>query len=136
MKLKAMGSAHEHVLEEGDDFGGRISEPIPNRVVFDRSNNWVVDTAGAGLTDAAAKVLVESGDFIDVTDMETVPYNEHQNIFLALGVEEAEAKAAAEAAEAEAAAAALAAAEDSESSDDGDDDDTETETPAARGRRR
>lgn len=84
MKLKAMGSAHEHTLAEGDDFGGRVSTRLSKEVVFNRDNNWIVDTDEADISDEAAKVLVESGDFADVTDLERIPLNECQRIFYAM----------------------------------------------------
>lgn len=88
MKLKFMGTSHEHHLDKGDDFGGRISEGIPQAVVFNRDNNWVVDTDEVGLSAEAAAVLTESGDFKDVTDLKRIPANEHQRIFMAMGASE------------------------------------------------
>src|SRR5688572_4002801 len=83
-KIKYMGASHRHLLKKGDDFGGRLAEGISSEVVFDRSNNWVVDTDDAGLSEDAVKVLVESGDFKDVSDRATIPPNEHQKIFLGM----------------------------------------------------
>lgn len=87
-KVKFMGSSHEHTLDKGDNFGGRLGEGLPKKVVFNRDNGWVVDAAEVGLTDAAVAVLVESGDFKDVTDMERVPTNLHQQIFLQMPASE------------------------------------------------
>lgn len=83
-KLKYMGMSHVHLLEQGDDFGGRLSEGIPQTVRFDRSNNWVVNTDEVGLTDAAVEVLLTDRSFKDVTDMKRIPLNRHQTTFLGM----------------------------------------------------
>lgn len=87
-QIKFMGSSHIHTLEKGDNFGGRLGEGIPKKVVFDTDNSWVVDAAEVGLTDAAVDVLIESGDFKDVTGMERIPTNLHQQIFLSMPASE------------------------------------------------
>lgn len=83
-KIKFMGSSHRHTLEKGDDFGGRLSEGIPKTVVFDKSNNWVVDSDEVGLSEDAVKILVDVGDVKDVSELKTIPPNEHQKIFLGM----------------------------------------------------
>lgn len=83
-KLKYMGSSHVHTLEKGDDFSGRLSEGIPKTVVFDQSNNWVVDSEESGLSEEAIKILTDVGDLKDVSDLKTIPANEHQKIFLGM----------------------------------------------------
>lgn len=88
MKVKYMGSSHEHSLESGDDFGGRLSEGLSSTVVFNRDNNWIVDTDEAGLSSEAVEVMIESGDFKDVTDLKRIPSNENQKIFLGMGASE------------------------------------------------
>lgn len=84
-KIKFMGSSHVHNLAKGDDFGGRLSEGLSSDVTFNKENNWVVDSEEAGLSEEAVKILTESGDFKDVTDLKSVPANEHQKIFLGMG---------------------------------------------------
>lgn len=88
-KIKFMGSSHVHTLGKGDDFGGQLSEGLSKDVTFNRENNWVVDTDDAGLSEAAVKVLTDSGDFKDVSDLDRIPVNEHQKLFLGMkGTEE------------------------------------------------
>ena len=83
MRLKYMGSADVMRLNKGDDFGGRLSEGLSKEVVFDKSNNWVVDTDEAGLSEDAVTVLTdEDGNFKDVTDSSRVPSNLHQQMFM------------------------------------------------------
>lgn len=83
-KIKFMGSSHEHKLRKGDDFGGQLSEGLPNEVKFNRENNWVVDSDEAGLSEDAVKILVKTEDFKDVSDLKRVPTNVHQQVFLGM----------------------------------------------------
>lgn len=89
-KLKYMGTADRRVLEKGEDFGGRLGTPLTKEVVWSTENNWVVDSAEAGLSAAAVELLTEKDSgFRDVSGMDRVPVNEHQKMFLGMkGTEE------------------------------------------------
>lgn len=84
MLVKYMGLSHVHRLDAGDDFGGRLKKPLANDVVFDESNRWVIDTDAAGLSKSAVEVLLTDPDFLDVSDLELIPVNEHQKVFKAM----------------------------------------------------
>lgn len=84
-KLKFMGSSHEHQLLADDTFGGRLATPLPQTVLFNRDNGWVVDTEEVGLSDAAVAILLEDeASFRDVTGHESIPPNLHQTTFLGI----------------------------------------------------
>jgi hypothetical protein len=115
-KIKFMGSSHVHELLEGDDFSGRLATPLPKTVIFDRSNNWVVDTEEAMLSPEAVAVLMEDEvTFKDVTDLERIPPNLHQTTFLGIPPLDEES------------APVEAAATTDESDDESDDDDADTD---------
>lgn len=83
-KLKYMGVSHAHTLDKGDDFGGRLAEPLSQTVSFDRSNNWVVNTDEVGLSEDAVAIILTDRDFKDVSDMPRIPLNKHQTTFLGM----------------------------------------------------
>ncbi len=83
-RIKFMGISHEHSLMQGDDFGGQLSEGLPQTIVFDRSNNWIVDAEETGLSDSAIEVLLNTSEFKDVSDMERIPLNRNQTTFLGM----------------------------------------------------
>lgn len=110
-KIKFMGSSHEHTLDKGDTFGGQLGEALPQNVVFSRENHWIVDSDEVGLSDAAIDVLTSTEDFKDVTDLQKIPTNLNQQMFLGMKGSDAGATAAIKSDEEEAAdiAAKLAA---------------------------
>lgn len=81
--LKFMGSADVRTVPKGTDFGGQLKkeDAVQKDVVFNSSNHWMVDTDEAGLSTEQVDLLVESGDFKDVTDMKRVPVNDNQAMF-------------------------------------------------------
>ena len=83
-KVKYMGTADRYVLKKGEDFDGRLGTPVSKEVVFDKSNKWVVDTDEAGISSDAFDLLLEEG-FVDVTDKDRIPSNDHQKMFLGHG---------------------------------------------------
>lgn len=83
-KIKYMGMSHVHRLEAGDDFGGRLAKPLAKDVVFDESNRWVIDTNDSGLSRPAIEILLDDPDFLDVSDLEKIPVNKHQETFKGL----------------------------------------------------
>lgn len=87
-KVKFMGSADIKTIPAGYDFGGQLAEPTSRKVVFDKSNNWVVDVKDSGLSTEAVDLLLASGDFEDVSKKKIIPPNAHQRIFLGAQVVE------------------------------------------------
>lgn len=84
-KIKFMGSAHVQLLEKGENFGGRLAEGLSKDVTWNQGNDWIIDSEDAGLTDVQVdQILSDSDYFKDVTELERIPLNEHQKIFLAM----------------------------------------------------
>jgi hypothetical protein len=84
-KIKFMGSAHVQLLEKGENFGGRLAEGLSKELRWDQSNNWIIDTDDASLTDEQVEIILEDSEyFADVTDLDRIPTNAHQRIFLAM----------------------------------------------------
>lgn len=85
-KIKYLGTADIAVLERGEDFGGRLGEPLTKRVEFNyNTNRHVVDSDEVGLSDEAVALLVEDTDrFKDVTDVSRVPTSLHEQMFRGL----------------------------------------------------
>lgn len=81
-KIKYMGLADVRLLERGEDWSGRLADPLTSDLVFDRSNNWIVDTGEAGLSDEAVALLLEDSEFKDVSSLKRIPANQHQRTFL------------------------------------------------------
>ena len=87
MRLKYMGTADVKGVLSGDDLGGTLAEPVDVDLVWDRSNNWVIDTADdkyANVPDEVWEFLVLNDNFMDVTDFVRTPLNEHQKLFLGM----------------------------------------------------
>lgn len=77
--IKAMGSSHVHILKAGEDFDGRFPDGLPEDLVFDQSNKWVINVGS--LDPEAQELLAADPSFLDVTGMKRVPDNEHQKMF-------------------------------------------------------
>jgi hypothetical protein len=85
MKIKYMGLADVRLVEEGEDFGGRLATPLSETIRWDRENSWVVDSDELGLSAEVVELLVEDGQgFLDVTGLERVPVNQVQSTFYGL----------------------------------------------------
>lgn len=78
--VKYMGSSHVRVLEKGEDFDGRLADPLTDDLVWDQKNKWVVNVGE--LPTEAQDLLLEQPDFKDVSDLKRVPSNLHQQMFL------------------------------------------------------
>jgi hypothetical protein len=79
-----MGISDVRRVEAGENFGGRLAEPLSQDVQWDISNHWVVDTEEVGLPDDAVALLVSEDNFLDVTDLDVYPVNLCQSTFYGL----------------------------------------------------
>jgi hypothetical protein len=87
MKIKYMGTADVRVIPIGDMAGGTLPMPLDTEVVWDRSNNWVVDTDAEQYATVPPELwdyLVINDNFQNVSDFRQIPLNDHQRIFLAM----------------------------------------------------
>lgn len=70
-KIKYVGDSDIHILEAGEDWGGRLAEPLSEELRWDWENNHLVT---ANISDTALQLLLEDSDnFVDVTDAEVIP---------------------------------------------------------------
>jgi hypothetical protein len=85
--IKYMGYADVAKVEQGDKVGGRLSDGLTATLVFNKDNNWVVDTDELGLSEDEVGALLEADPdrFKDVTGLKRVPSNLHQRAFLGHG---------------------------------------------------
>lgn len=85
-RVKYMGTADVRDIAKGWDFGGQFPSGLSKELVFDASNKWLVDLEEAGVEDAdvVAQLLVDNGDFKDVTELKRVPTNAHQQTYLGM----------------------------------------------------
>lgn len=91
-KIKYLGSADRVVLEKGENFAGRLADPLAKEVVWDVSDNHLVDSDEAGLSADAVALLVEDKErFKDVTDMKRIPTSLNEQIFKGLPASSADA---------------------------------------------
>lgn len=85
MKVKYMGSADVRLIEAGEDFAGRLATPVATTVIFNKDNDWVVDTDDTDLSGEAVEFLLEKDQgFLDVTGLERVPVNLVQSTYYGL----------------------------------------------------
>lgn len=80
-QIKYLGSSHNRVLEKGEDFGGRLSEPLTKTVEWTLENGHLVDAEEAGLSETALELLLEDEEFKDVTDLARVPTSLGQQLW-------------------------------------------------------
>jgi len=90
-KIKYMGSADIREIKSGTDASGQLQEKLPTDLVWDRDNNWLIDTSDdkyKGVAQEFWDLLLEgdaSGkEFKDVSELKRIPTNEHQQIFLGM----------------------------------------------------
>lgn len=78
-RVKYMGIADVVTIEKGDKFGGSLNEGIPETLVWNKQNYWVVE-----VEDDLAELLVAQPNnrFKDVTDASRIPANSHQRTFM------------------------------------------------------
>lgn len=85
MLIKYMGAADKRVFRKGEDFGGRMSTPLPRDVVLDWQNRHVIDSEHEDHKDLPKTfwdLLVVEPGFQNVTGMDTVPLNDAQRLWL------------------------------------------------------
>lgn len=80
-KVKYMGSADTRTLSTGENWGGRLAKPLENTVTFDKSNGRIIDVEDAGISEAAVQLLLEDGDFVDVTEADVIPAGLNERLF-------------------------------------------------------
>jgi hypothetical protein len=79
--VKYMGSSDARHIGAGENFGGRLAAPLQKDVVWDWANNHVVDSQQVALSDEAVALLLEEGEFSNVTGLERVPLNRAQQLW-------------------------------------------------------
>jgi hypothetical protein len=81
-KVKYLGTADRVIIRKGEKFAGRLSEGTTQDLVWDGSNNHLLDTDEAGLSEEALALLLEDdARFKDVTDMKRIPSSLNEQIF-------------------------------------------------------
>lgn len=84
--VKYSGIADGREVSAGETFGGRYPAGLENTLSFGKETNWVVPMDG--VPDEVVDMLLEDpASFIEVTGLDIVPPNLHQQTFLAMGVE-------------------------------------------------
>lgn len=79
MRIKYMGNADVRRLEKGEDFGGRLGEPLDGEIEWNWDNNHVIDTDDHSSADEEFwNLLLEDPDFKNVTDLKRIPTNAAQ----------------------------------------------------------
>jgi hypothetical protein len=79
--IKYLGSSHVRRLEKGEDFGGRLKEPLSQDIEWNLDNNHLIDTDELGLSDAALELLLEDEEFKDVSDLDRIPTSLGQQLW-------------------------------------------------------
>lgn len=81
-KIKYMGTADVVRLEKGENFSGRLAEPLAKEVEWDGANGHIVDSEEAGLSAEAVELLLEDTDrFKDVSDLKRIPASLNEQTF-------------------------------------------------------
>lgn len=87
-KIQYVGTSDVVTLEAGEDWGGRLSKPLAQDVVFSHENNHTVDSEELKMTkDTVALILEDTGRFRDVSDLDVVPPSPSQRMWYGVGVE-------------------------------------------------
>lgn len=90
-KIKYMGLADIRRLEKGEDFGGRLGEPLDRDIEWNWENRHVIDTDDYdGVSEEFWSMLVEEDDFRDVTGAKRIPTNLAQQTWRAMPKTEAD----------------------------------------------
>lgn len=88
MRIKFMGTSDVREIPAGSDFGGVLSEPLAVDLVWDRNNNWVIDTDEfkSDVPKEVWDILLDTDPtgFRDVSEYIRVPLNQHQKMFLGM----------------------------------------------------
>lgn len=81
-KVKYMGASDFVKLDEGENWGGRLAEPLEKEVLFSKDSGHLVDTEEAGLSEEAVELLLEDETrFKDVTGLKRIPANAYEKMF-------------------------------------------------------
>jgi len=78
--IKFMGRVDRRVIPAGEDWGGRLQDPLSRDLVWDKSNNWILDVSDLP-AEVVALVLAEP-NMRDVTGQRMVPPNDYQKAYL------------------------------------------------------
>ena len=85
MKVKYMGSADIRRLEKGEDFGGRLGEPLDRDIEWNWDNKHVIDTEEfSSVDDEFWSLLLDDPEFKDVSGMKRIPTNGAQQTWRAM----------------------------------------------------
>lgn len=81
-KIKYLGSSDIVTVGKGENFSGRLADPITSDVVWSAENNFVVDTDEAGLSPEAVELLLEDSErFKNVDGMKRIPSSLNERMF-------------------------------------------------------
>lgn len=84
-KIKYLGSADIVTLEKGENFGGRLAEPLTKKVEWRGDSGHLVDSDEVGLSEAALSLLLEDKErFKDVSDLQVYPTSVNEHTFRGL----------------------------------------------------
>lgn len=85
-KIKYLGSADRVLVEKGENFSGRLADPLTKTVEWNAGNNFLIDSDEAGLSAEALSLLLEDKvRFKDVSDLKKIPTSLNEQIFRGLG---------------------------------------------------
>jgi hypothetical protein len=81
-KIKYLGTADRVILKRGENFAGRLADPLGAQVEWNAANHHLIDSEEAGLSEEALALLLEDdARFKDVTDMKRIPSSLNEQIF-------------------------------------------------------
>lgn len=85
-KIKYLGTADRVLVEKGENFSGRLADPLTKTVEWNVDSNHLIDSDEAGLSKEAVELLLEDKErFRDVTDLKKIPTSLNEQIFQGLG---------------------------------------------------
>ena len=80
--VKYIGTADIARLPVGENFSGRLAEPLKKEVQFDWGNDHVVDCHKAGMSAEAIELLLEDkARFVDVTGKKVRPVGANERLW-------------------------------------------------------
>lgn len=81
-RVKYMGVAHRRRMKKGESFNGSLATPLPRDLQWGKENNFIEDLVD--LSDEAVAMVLAQPDFLDVSEMTSIPPNRHQRLFLGM----------------------------------------------------
>lgn len=84
MKIKYLGVADVREIGKGENFGGRLSEPLKTKLVWDWDNNHVIDTSAEEYSDVSSEtweLILEEENFKDVSDLKKLPLSQAEKMW-------------------------------------------------------